>query len=254
MRNTVANIAILSLATGVAGFSSQAFAAEEVKTPLETKTDIQENAPAEIEGDQQQTQAAAGGEQAQQVVASVGGEDILRSDVMKAMEDLPPRVKQQPAEMLFPAVLDQLVTRELILEEARAANLQEDPEVQARAEAQTQDARERAMVQVWLRRELEDRVTDEQVQGAIDELTAANPQMEVGPGLTQQVKQALQVQAITDVSDELRKAAEVTYYGPTGQPVEGAAQVGQGAEAEQQQGAQATETEQEQGTQGSEQQ
>ena len=226
MRNTVSKIAVLSLATAGLGFVAPALAAEEEVTPLEKQTEIQENAPSEIQGQQAAQQQDA-------LVATVGDEKITRSDVMDAITELPPQVRQTPPQMLFPAVLDQLVTRELIVQEARAANLQDDPEVTSMTDAQTEDAREQAMVQVWLRRELEDRITDEQVQATVDELKAANPQVEDTPGLTQQVKQALQVQAIADISDELRKSAEVTFYDPAGQPVEGAAQVGQGAEAEQ---------------------
>ena len=229
MRNSVTKLALLSVAAGSFSLATPALSAEEEVTPLERQTEIQENAPSEIQGQQQD-----------QLIATVGEGEIHRSDVMQAITGLPPRAQQTPPEMLFPAVLDQLITRELIMQEARAQNLQEDPEVKELAQPQSDAAVEQAMVQVWISRKVADRITDEQVQATVDKLKSQNPDLQETPGLTQQVKQALQVQAIADISDELRKDAEVTFYGAAGEPVE--AQVGQGAEAEQQQQSDETET------------
>ena len=219
-------LAFLSVAAGSLGLATPALSAEEEVTPLEKQTEIQENAPSEIQGQQQS-------QQQDQLIATVGEGEIRRSDVMQAITGLPPRAQQTPPQMLFPAVLDQLITRELMAQEARAQNLQDDPEVKELAQPQSDAAVEQAMIEVWIGRELANRITDEQVQAAVGTLKSQNPDLEETPGLTQQVKQALQVQAIADISDELRQGAEVTFYGPGGEPVD--AQVGQGAEAEQQQ-------------------
>jgi hypothetical protein len=75
--------------------------------------------------------------------------------------------------MLVPIALDQLVMRELILQQAMTENLGEDPEVIARVDSSNQTAEEDAMVQVWLRRELKGAVTDAEVQRIYDEPSAS---------------------------------------------------------------------------------
>lgn len=177
---------------------------------------------------------AASGEQDQsdRVVAKVGEEEIRQSDVLTAIEGLPQGVQQTPPQMLLPAVVDQLIMRRLIVERARAEGLESDPEVQDLVEADTDSAIEQALVEVWLKRELDERVTDADVDKAVEELQATNPDMGDAPTVVPQVRQALQVQAMTDISDELRGDAEITFYGPDGQPVDEIQQVGSGAEGE----------------------
>ena len=238
MRNAVTYVSALAIAAGMAATPVMAQSQSGETTQPETgqaQGATTQQAPASepavpgSEGEQ------AEGQQADQLIATVGGDEIRQSDVTATIQTLPPRVQQTPPQMLLPAVVDQLIMRRLIADEARAEGLESDAEVQELVGASDDAAMEQALVEVWLKREIGERVTDENVQAALDEMKAQNPDMgDDTPGLTQQVRQALQVQAMTDISEELRSDAEITFYGPDGQPVEPTQQVGSGAEGESQ--------------------
>jgi hypothetical protein len=174
---------------------------------------------------QRQAEGAAGPDA---VVARVGDTDIMRSDVIGVIGSLPPQLQQQPADMLIPMALDQLVLRELILQEAREAGLESDPDVEAKladAADAPEQARENAMVQVWLDRELEGAVTDQKVQETYGSIE--NQLGDQVPPLDQirpQIEQELRRTAFVELSEELQANADVTLFGPDGEPiVEGAA-------------------------------
>lgn len=154
------------------------------------------------------------------LIATVGDAEIRRSDVLGVISALPPQMQQQPPETLLPIALDQLVMRELILQEAREAGLDDDPEVQQASPDGTDQARENAMVQVWLDRELGKAVTDEAVQDTYDAALAnlggdVPPLEEVRPQIEDQLRQ----QAFLNLSNELQSGADVKLYGPDGQPI-----------------------------------
>lgn len=165
------------------------------------------------------------GEAGDAVVATVGGVEIRSSDVMGVMGMLPPQLQAQPPQMLFPIALDQLILRELILQEARAQGLDSDPEVIALREATAAAAEEDALVQVWLSRELSGAVTDDAVQEAYD---AAQDQGRAQgqpalPPLSQvrgQVEQALRQQEMRDLQIRLREGADIVLFDPAGRPVD----------------------------------
>ena len=108
------------------------------------------------------------------VVATVDGTEIRRAEVDAAIQQLPQQARQLPDEMLVPLVADRLAIGQLIADRAYAADLQEDPVVEERlAEA------ERNIVQdLWLEREIESRMTDEQIQAAYQAFLAENPPQE----------------------------------------------------------------------------
>lgn len=168
-----------------------------------------------------QQQQAVDGDAPDVLVARVGEKDIMRSDILGVIGQLPPQMQSQPAEMLIPLALDQLVLRELILQEARDAGLEEDEEVTSMAaEDAPQIERENAMVQVWLDRELEGAVTDAGVSetyGAIQQQMGAEapPLEQIRP----QIEQELRRQAFADISADLQADADVTLFGPDGEPL-----------------------------------
>lgn len=182
--------------------------------------------------DQQDSSAAnsttAGNQQqADSLVATVGKKEIRGSDVMTVIGLLPPQLQSQPPQMLVPIALEQLILRELILQEAQAQNFAEDPEVIALVEDSAQTAEEDAMVQVWLDREMANAVSDEAVQNVYDQAKAQSqeelpPLEEVRP----QIEQSLRQQAMQEVRMQLREGADIVLYDPTGRPMEqdGAAQ------------------------------
>ncbi|HUF56033.1 MAG TPA: hypothetical protein VMM55_05665 [Thermohalobaculum sp.] len=225
MRNVLTFASALALAAGVG--------APPVLAQSEAETQSQDQMQSGSGSEAMQSQATGDGqEQSDGLVATVGDTEIRQSDVLVAIEGLPQGVQQTPPQMLLPAVVDQLIMRRLIVEEARAEGLESDSEVQELAEADSDSAMEQALVEVWLKRELEERVTEPDVDKAVEELQATNPDVGDAPTIVPQVRQALQVQAMTDISDELRQDAEITFYGPDGQPVDETRQVGSGAEGE----------------------
>ncbi len=153
------------------------------------------------------------------VIVRVGDADIRGSDISGAISLLPPQLQQQPPEMLVPMAVNQLIARELILKAAIADNLAEDPEVVALVDEAQMASEQDAMVQVWLQRELDGRVTDENVQAEYDEIKA-NSEQEIPPleAVRAQIEQQLRQEAFMGLEEDLRKDVEIVYYGPDGKP------------------------------------
>lgn len=80
------------------------------------------------------------------VLARMEGKDITRADVNAFMKDLPPQAKALPAAILEPMALDQLINDQLILNAAKAEDIQNSKEYQAR-EAQL---KEQLMREIYL--------------------------------------------------------------------------------------------------------
>lgn len=174
--------------------------------------------------DGQSASGAQSGDEAQgdRLIATVDGTEITAADVQAAINALPQQMRQRmPSEMLASMAVDQLVLRQLILQEAEAQNLSEDPEVQQLIEQNQRANEEDAMLQVYVQRQLEGAVTDEKVQQTYDEI-AAQSEEEVPPleDVRPQVEQQLRQQRLAEVRDELMQDVEIVYYGPDGEPME----------------------------------
>ena len=156
------------------------------------------------------------------LIATVGDTEIRNSDLLRAIGALPPQLSSQPPEMLVPMALQQLVVREAIVQQARSQGLDQDPEVQSLVEGATQAAQEDALVQVWLQRELQNRVTSEAVDQAYAGLEAVAGDQPVPPldQIRPQIEQSLAQQALNDIQSSLLSNAQVTLYGPDGQPLQ----------------------------------
>ncbi|MFZ3585156.1 hypothetical protein ACOI1H_23920 [Loktanella sp. DJP18] len=211
MRST-AIVALLSIpfATGAA------FAQETQQAPQQAQDTAQD-----------QSSQSPGNQQTDALVATVGDAEIRGTDVMTFIGMLPPEIQSQPPQMLAPLALEQLIVRELILEQARAQNLADDPEVVALVDSSSQTATDDAMVQVWLDREMANVATDEAVQRVYDEAQAEGQENlpaidEVRP----QIEQFLLQRAMQDIQLSLRDGADIVFYDPTGKPAQ--PQQGQG--------------------------
>jgi len=177
-----------------------------------------------VPGDPQMGQAPAGDQAGDQLVARVGEKEIMQSDVIGLIEALPPEIQEQPEETLVPLAVEQLILRELLLDKARQEGLENDPDVEALmagAGADGEDARENAMVQIWLDRELDEAVTDQAVEDTYETVQEqfgddVPPMAELRPQLEEEVRR----QAFLDLSVELQQDADVTLYGPDGQPIQ----------------------------------
>ena len=192
--------------------SGAAFAQQSQETGQTQDSTQESTTPSQDTAQQQSSQPATGSgqavgdQQSDSVVATVGDAEIRGSDVMTVIGMLPPQLQSQPPQMLVPMALQQLILRELILEEARALNLADDPEVVALVESSAQTAEEDAMVQIWLDREMADVVTDEAVQQVYEGAQAQGAQNlppidEVRP----QIEQHLRQQAMQDIQMRLRE-------------------------------------------------
>src|SRR5471032_452751 len=98
------------------------------------------------------------------VVARINGVELHRSDVIAVQRTLPPQVQQMPLEQIYPQLLDQMVTQQLITQVGRAQKLSDDPEVKQRV-AQLED---RVIQDVWLKHEVEKVATDQRLHAEYD--------------------------------------------------------------------------------------
>ncbi|MGR3633380.1 MAG: SurA N-terminal domain-containing protein [Limimaricola soesokkakensis] len=183
------------------------------------------------ENQSQQGQDASAQAQDNRKVATVNGTDIVTSDLMRFVDMLPDQLRRsQPPEMVISTAIQQLVMRELILEEARSANLAENDRVKQLVEQSTIDAQDDAMIQVWLEQEFEDDITDEAVQGAYDALQATSTQ-ELPPleQVRSQIEQQLRQQAYADIQAQLQQGADIVFYDASGNAVTPQSGSGQGS-------------------------
>jgi peptidyl-prolyl cis-trans isomerase C len=63
------------------------------------------------------------------VVAKIGSSEIHKSDLLAAQKQLPQQYQQVPLEAIYPQLLDQVVNNKLLIDAAKDAKLDNDPEV-----------------------------------------------------------------------------------------------------------------------------
>jgi peptidyl-prolyl cis-trans isomerase C len=91
------------------------------------------------------------------VVAKIDGSEIHKSDLLAAQKQLPQQYQQVPLEAIFPQLLDQVVNNKLLIDAAKDAKLDNDPEVKDRM-AKVQ---ERVVEQVYIDRLLAKATSDD---------------------------------------------------------------------------------------------
>lgn len=157
------------------------------------------------------------------VIATVGGTDIVGADLIAFLDTLPPQIRQQPPEMLLSMGAEQLVLRELFLQEARSRNLSEDPRVTAIIEEAGRTLEEDALVAVYLEDQLDARVTEEAVQQTYEQIQSQVPGGESLPleEVRPQIEQQLRQQALLTIRENLTEGADVVLYGAGGVPIDG---------------------------------
>ncbi len=119
-----------------------------------------------------EAEPAKAAEAADPVVAKVNGNPIYRSEIMLARQGLPPQYRQTPIEVVYGALLSQIINRKLIVAGARRQGLEKDPELTARLA----EIEERLIYGVYLDRRVESQVTDaklrERYENAVKEMPA----------------------------------------------------------------------------------
>src|SRR5690348_2786873 len=66
------------------------------------------------------TPSPAGTTAADPVVGRVNGQPVLRSEVLREADGLPPQFRQVPVETLWPVLLDRVIDRKLLADAAKS--------------------------------------------------------------------------------------------------------------------------------------
>lgn len=100
------------------------------------------------------------------VVARVGGKAVTREEVFDYAEaNMGQAAEQLPKEKLFEIAAGQLVTQMVLLQKAKEAGLDEDPEIQEKIER----AKNNMLRTEYLKGEVEDRITEAKLKELYDE-------------------------------------------------------------------------------------
>lgn len=105
------------------------------------------------------------------VLAKVDGQDIHLSDVSEALGTLPPEYRQMPPQMLYPKILDQLISQKAVIALAKKQGLDRDPQVVK----QMALAQEQALQAAAIRKAVAPLVTEDAVKAAYDKDIAGKP-------------------------------------------------------------------------------
>lgn len=105
------------------------------------------------------------------VVARVNGQEIRRSEILAAMQTLDPRVQQLPMQVIYPALLEQVVNARLVTAAGYKDKLEATPEVKERLKA----AEERFVQEAWLKKTIDAKMTDAMVKKKYEEWLKQNP-------------------------------------------------------------------------------
>lgn len=114
----------------------------------------------------------AGG--ADPVVARIDGTELKRSDVIAALQGLPPQVQQMPLITVYPLLLERMIDGKLIAAAGKRDKMHEDAEVKRKVA----DAEERAIQEAYINKALNDRLTDEVLKKRYEGFVAENPPQE----------------------------------------------------------------------------
>ncbi len=105
------------------------------------------------------------------VLARVDGQELRLSDLEEAARGLPEQLRGMPQQMLYPLLLDQLITQKALVNAARAQGLDRDPQVVARLRR----AEEETLQQALLTRAISGEVTEEKLRARYDREVASRP-------------------------------------------------------------------------------
>jgi len=115
-------------------------------------------------------------EEEAQVVAIVNGEKLYRADLDVAIRMLPAQYQKMPIDIVYPALVDQVVEAKLVEEEGRKKGLLEDADVQASLKR----AEGRIIQQAYLTRYVEENLSEDAMRVHYKELMeTAEPREEV---------------------------------------------------------------------------
>lgn len=108
------------------------------------------------------------------VVAKVEGTDLHRSEVLAFIQNLPPQMRQVPAEAIFPMALEQVINAKIVDLKAATTDVSTTPAYAARLE----DAKKQIARAVYVEGEIEKALSESDVQKAYDKLVKEQGKVE----------------------------------------------------------------------------
>lgn len=102
------------------------------------------------------------------VVARVNGQEIRRQQVVKELQSLGPQAQQIPPQMLYPQLLQKVIVTHLVSAQGYSQKLQNDKEVKEKLK----DAEAQIIADVYLRRTIQPKITDDKIKARYGELAA----------------------------------------------------------------------------------
>ena len=109
--------------------------------------------------------APAGGDP---VVARVNGEAIVRSEIVRELQAMGGQAAQIPTQMLYPQLLEKAIVTKMLSAKGYADKIQNDKEVKERLK----DAEAQIVADVYVRKTITPKITDEKLKKRYDELSA----------------------------------------------------------------------------------
>ncbi|MBV6632007.1 MAG: peptidylprolyl isomerase [Alphaproteobacteria bacterium] len=105
------------------------------------------------------------------VIARIGDREYTTADLEVFVQTLPPQLQQLPLSVIYPSLIEQFVSLELVVNEAYKQGLESDPEVVEALKVE----QDRIVREIFLDRYVETQVTEESIDDAYNEFLFANP-------------------------------------------------------------------------------
>jgi len=120
-----------------------------------------------------------------QTVAVVNGTELTQEDLVRLFEGLRPEVQANGMEILYPFLLEELIAREVLVNQARAEGFDQNPEMVSQLEdfeqqmvARIEALKEELIYNAYVVNQAEATVSDADVQAEYDNLAAQMPDEE----------------------------------------------------------------------------
>lgn len=149
---------------------------------------------------------------ANSVIATVNGEDITLGHMIMARESLPDQYKQLPDDVLFDAILDQLIQQTLLKQQLHG-------EVPAYVELSVENERRALLAANVLETVMDEATTDEALRAAYEEKFATgegSDEFHAAHILVETEEEALELKAELDAGADFATMAKAHSTGPSG--------------------------------------